>query len=263
MREIQQELGLNDQEAARFIKNARYLASLRSGVGNRHRMEALEASPAGIQNGTGIVCPRGPSSAADEQIVDRFSGPLVQIVQEQSQLAHTGLSCFAHRVWHSRCIVVFQNPESADEARCYIEFLVCLGIARKDIRWFTFAKGERSRYLAQWKQSLGLNRHNKIERIAAPNNSSDAPERWIGIGVRFTNSTAKPESDGAESFGFWSLMVMGYIAFHQKRPQPSILRNAGDLSTVDRTCCSAKRPELHRLATVDSTANHIFAMCSF
>ena len=214
--EIQQQRGLDDQEASRFIENARYLASLRSGVGPRHRMQAPEASLAGMRNGTGIVCPRAPSSAADEHVVDRFAPQLEQLVNEQAQLVNAGLHCFAHRVWHNRSIVVFQNPQSADEARHYIEFLTCLGIARKDIRWFAFGKGERSRYLAEWKRLLGLNRHNQIERIAATNNSSDAPERWLGIGVRFSNSTAKPGSDGAGSFGFRFLMVMGFIAFNQK-----------------------------------------------
>ncbi len=210
--EIQQAAGLSPAEATRFIENARYLAGLRSGVGLRHRMES-PATP-DRQSATEIASPRGPSTGADEQIVDRFAPHLEHLVQQQPDLAHAALDCFAHRVWHNRSIVVFQHLDSADEARRYIEFLTSLGIARKDIRWFSFSTGERSRQMASWKQLLGLNRHNLIERISPPNASSYAAESWLGIGVRFNNSAAKSASDSTGSFGFRFLMVMGFIAYH-------------------------------------------------
>ncbi len=214
IQEIQQESGINPEEATRFIHNAQYLAGLRSGVGLRHRMESVAAPDR--QCATEIASPRGPSTRADEQIVDRFAPQLEHLVQQQPELAHAALDCFVHRVWHNRSIVVFQHPDLADEARRYIEFLTSLGIARKDIRWFSFSTGERSRQIAAWKQFLRLNRHNLIERMSPPNASSNAAESWLGIGVRFSNSTANSASDSSGSFGFRFLMVMGFIAFHRR-----------------------------------------------
>ncbi len=214
IQEIQQQAGISPEETNRFMHNAHYLAGLRSGAGLRHRMEVPPTSASDRWCESDVSCPRGPLTRADEQVVDRFAPQLENLVQQQPELAHAALDSFAHRVWYNRSIVVFLHPESADEARQYIEFLTCLGIARKDIRWFSFSTGKRSRHMAAWKQLLGLNRHNLIERISPPNSSSRAAESWLGIGVRLSDSTAGAASDSAGSFGFRFLMVMGFIAFH-------------------------------------------------
>ena len=213
--EVFKRFGFDERAGCGFLERVLYLRDLPSGnSGSRPPMEEVIPDLRNPQQKRVLACPRRPDQAPDKQVIEHFSPRLATLACERPELVRDALDCYVHRVWHSRGgIVVLHSPAEANEALAYIEFLTELGIARKDIRWFSFRKAERSRHLAEWKRILGLNRHNAIERLRPPNDKADSAEAWFGIAPRLDGYVDATNLKNPGAFGFRFLMLMGFIAF--------------------------------------------------
>lgn len=212
--EICKEFQMDEAIGRRLLGRARYLRDLSSGNGaDRHRMEMYTPDLRNPKQRRVLACPSGAEDPVDKQVVERFSGILERLTHNQPSLVESALYSYVHRVWRSRGLVVFHSPAEANDVRAYVEFLTELGIARKDIRWFSFSKVKRSKYLAEWKRILGLNRHNRIERLRPPNSKADAAEAWLGIALCLNEYIEAKNSKSPGAFGFRFLMLMAFIVF--------------------------------------------------
>jgi hypothetical protein len=213
--EVLRRFGFDERAGCGFLERAIYLRDLPyENKGSRPPMEEVIPDLRNPLQKRVLACPRHPDQVPDRQVIENFSPRLATLAFERPELVRNTLDVYLHRVWHSRGgIVVLHSPAEGDEALAYIEFLTELGIARKDIRWFSFCKAERSRHLAEWKGILGLNRHNAIERLRPPNDKADSAETWLGIAPRLDGYVDATNLKNPGAFGFRFLMLMGFIAF--------------------------------------------------
>lgn len=212
--EVARQYGFDEARSHAILERARYLRDLPSGnADRRHRLESFTPDHRVLGERKTLLCPRRPIHARDQTIVARFSPRFEALTRGEPALLHPALRCYVHQVWNSRDRVVFHNHAEADNALNYLECLMRLGILRKELRWFSFSNKKRSKDLAEWKRLLKLNRHDKIERLKAPNRESNAAEAWLGIAPRFYDSDDLKSSANPGSFGFRFVMLMGFLAF--------------------------------------------------
>jgi hypothetical protein len=214
LEEVASRHSLDIQRANELLEQASYLRELPSAGAYRHRMEKCIPDHREPHNFRIIACPRRLIHDEDTQVIDCFATPLAEMATHiESDMFQRALRCYVHQVWRDRDLVVFHSLAEAAEAKNYVEFLSRLGILRQDIRWISFDDRQKSSTLASWKRALGLNRHNKIERLKAPNSSAGCVNSWLAIEPRFHFHSAHAKLQNPGAFGFRFLMTMGFIAF--------------------------------------------------
>ncbi len=153
---------------------------------------------------------------SDRVIVEHFAGKLAGLMQSHPDVAEAGLRCFMSHVWETRPLVVFHDPDQeGDDAVNFVRFLEALAIDRKNIRWFSFISGQRSAYRKQWRTILGLNSHDHIKNLTAPNADSDAAEKWFGIRPSLEPWAGAAHSDNPGAYGFRFLMMTAYLRWNE------------------------------------------------
>jgi integrase len=212
--EAARKYGFDDVASRRILMRAHYVCDIRSGSARRrHRLESFTPDRRRSDEERILACPRRPTNPLDKEVVERFSSTLEVLANNEPEMVHRALHCYVRHVWNSRDLMVLHDLSEANDGKAYVELLMRLGVPRKDIRWASFSRHERSSSLASWKRAFSLNRHNRIERIRPPNNRGDAAEAWFGIAPRFHLEADGNRAANPGTFGFRFLMLMGFITF--------------------------------------------------
>ncbi len=203
---------------AQMFERARYLAQIPSGNRTtRHRMESDRTPSSGIPNLSSppatVPCPQLPTHRTDRQIVVHFQARLASLWSEDPHLVQAALDSYIHRVWRTRSLVVWHDPLEAGETKKFFDFLLQLGLNRKDIQWVSFDDAIRSRPLAEWKRELHLSHYDSIVKDSAPNRKVSTTERWLAIEPMLGRFCKPGTQANPGAYGFRFLLLIGFIAF--------------------------------------------------
>ena len=214
LEEIARSLHLDEKQAQSIWIRGRELRDMRSGKRPRHKMETRIPDRQSPQTKQILACPRQPLYGPDKEILRMHSAILEIVAEKQPAITSKALRMYAHGVWSSENFLVFHDPaKDFSEARTYIDFLVLLGILRKDILYVSFEPTQRSAHRAEWRKLLGLNQRDHFVTRIPPNKNSRGSFLWLGIEPQFNLGPAANQAKNPGSLGFRYLMLMGYLRF--------------------------------------------------
>lgn len=204
-------LGFTAQQVAAFEARAAYVRDLRVAKGfHRHRMRETALDHAKPQEKTRLLCLPRPREKVDLTVYEGYAAALWGLIKEEDSRVEWKpvFDFYLDNAWRTKNELVFHDPMAPADAKRYLHFLKKLGILKDRICFVSYGKKRRSRFLARWKDELGLTWRDHFEGRVTPSKQSRAAERWLGIRPMI-RKTWGDNSEG--SYGFRYLLVMTAI----------------------------------------------------